>query len=435
MITLFLLAAATTQGRGGPPAVFRTEVPASDLDVIAGAPTDHSVKLSLRAKVDTSFRLSVAEGKTITGNLAAGAPKSVQIDDLRATTTYNYKVEASGAQVQGKFTTARQPGSPFVFAVQADSHLDGNSDPAVYANTLQNEAADKPDFLVDLGDTFMVDKYRDYRDSLKQYQAQRYWFSRIGSQASVFLCLGNHDGETGWVMKGETGLSDWSRSQRQLYFPTVEQNGFYTGAPTKGLYYSWTWGDALFVVLDPFVATVRKPRDDEEGWNWTLGKTQYDWLASTLQTSRAKYKFVFIHHLVGGSGKEARGGTEVSDRFEWGADNTLASNRPGWSKSVHELLRQNNVSVVFHGHDHLYMRQIRDGVTYLEVPQPSEARGDNTSSASEYGYTTGDLFGGSGHIRVSVSPEAARLEYVKSRPSSTRNGQIVHSFSVKPNQN
>ena len=36
----------------------------------------------------------------------------------------------------------------------------------------------------------------------------------------------------------------------------------------------------------------------DEGWDWTLGKTQYDWLFDTLHGSQARWKLVFIHHLV-----------------------------------------------------------------------------------------------------------------------------------------
>jgi len=49
-----------------------------------------------------------------------------------------------------------------------------------------------------------------------------------------------------------------------------------TPAIRKG-YYSWTWGDALFVVIDPYWNTSPKP-DATHGWYWSLGLTQYNWL-------------------------------------------------------------------------------------------------------------------------------------------------------------
>jgi len=424
------------QGRGGPPPVYRVDVPESKFDVIAGAPTASSVILSIRGNAGSSLVLDVkdASGLKVSTpkiSLDSSLPKEFTVTGLKPATTYTYRLEQGEEHVEGRFVTARPAGSPFTFAIQADSHLDGNSGLEMYRRTLGNIVQDRPDFLVDLGDTFMVDKYPNFKDSLKQYEAQRYWFSLLGSQMSVFLCLGNHDGETGWSGKGGEGVTAWARQQRQTYFPVIRENGFYTGAPKKGLYYAWAWGDATFIVLDPFVATTRKSRNDEDGWIWTLGKDQFDWFEKTLKGSKSKYKFVFIHHLVGGfGGSEARGGIEAADRFEWGGKDEFPSRREGWAEPIHHLMKRYGVTAMFHGHDHLYVRQEKDGIVYLEVPQPSHARGDSTGSAADYGYKTGKLLGSSGHIRVTVGPEAVKLEYVKSQ-SGEGNRKVVDSIELK----
>jgi hypothetical protein len=423
------------QGRGGPPPVYRTDVPASPLNVIAGAPTKTSVILSIQsqsnATVDIAYQAAGGRTAQVKLDLAAGKPSELPLSNLKPDSDYTYTVTAGTEKVNGRFHTARETNQTFTFDIQADSHLDGNSGLDVYQRTLQNIVKDKPDFLVDLGDTFMVDKYPNYQDSLKQYQAQRYWFSIPGTQMPVFLCLGNHDGEVGWRARGGSSTTEWSQQQRQTYFPVIRPDSFYSGAPKRGLYYSWTWGDAQFTVLDPFVATIQKTRNDEDGWNWTLGAEQFKWFESTLKSSKAKYKFVFIHHLVGGFGKEARGGTEAIDRFEWGDTKGFPEHRTGWAEPIHSLMVKYGVTALFHGHDHLYVRQERDGITYLEVPQPSHSRGDSTSSAKEYGYTTGTLLGSSGHIRVTVSPETIKIEYVKSL-ASERNGDVVDQVVLKP---
>ena len=102
--------------------------------------------------------------------------------------TGDFKTAASG-----RFHTQRKPGSAFTFTLQADSHLDQGTRAALYEKTLANALADKPDFHVDLGDTFMTDKYPKYQDALPQFIAQRYYFGRIGTGAAVFLVPGNHD--------------------------------------------------------------------------------------------------------------------------------------------------------------------------------------------------------------------------------------------------
>jgi hypothetical protein len=278
-----------------------------------------------------------------------------------------------------------------------------------------------------------VDKYPNFTGAAKQYDAQRYWFSRLGSQMSVFLCLGNHDGEVGWPGRGGGDMATWSREHREANFPVIHPSDFYSGAPKKGLWYSYEWGDATFIILDPFVATSRKTRGDEDGWNWTLGKDQFQWFAKTLKDSKSKFKFVFIHHLVGGfAGAEARGGVEAADRFEWGNKDEFPTQRPGWAEPIHAVMVKYGVTAMFHGHDHLYVRQEKDGVVYLEVPQPGNPRDNAKGTAERYGYKTGTILGGSGHIRVTVSPTSARISYVKSLPDSD-NGKVVDKLEVKAN--
>jgi len=418
---------------GGSPAVYRTEVPVSELNVIAGAPTSSSVILSILSRTSGSAEVSLTlpggSVRTEKVKLEAEVPCPLLIEKLPPGTSVPYVLRQGDQKVEGRFSTARKVGERFVFAIQADSHLDGNSDERVYERTLANVRADRPDFLVDLGDTFMVDKYPDPKDALKQYRAQRYWFSRIGSELSVFLCLGNHDGEVGWPARDGESSAIWAREQREKFFPTIRENGFYSGAPTKGLYYAWVWGDAQFIVLDPFVATTRKARTDEDGWNWTLGETQFKWFEEILKQSTSRFKFVFIHHLVGGFGKEARGGVEASDRFEWGDHERFGQHRIGWAAPIHALMKRHEVTALFHGHDHLYVRQERDGIVYLEVPQPSHRRGDQTSSAEEYGYKSGKILGSSGHIRVTVDPAKVTLEYVRSE-SGDGNRRIADSVDI-----
>lgn len=423
------------QRQGGPAPVYRVEVPSSELDVIAGAPTESSIILSIRGKTEPAAAFAIRDGNrkvpSPTFKLVDGTPVEVPVSNLKPGTTYSYTLTQGERKVEGQFTTARKAGQPFTFAIQADSHLDGNTDLKVYERTLGNIVRDKPDFLVDLGDTFMVDKHPEFKDSLKQYEAQRYWFSRPGSQMSVFLCLGNHDGEFGWRGRGGVDTATWSREQREARFPVIRANSFYSGAPKKGLWYAWNWGDATFIILDPFVATTRKTRGDEDGWNWTLGKEQFDWFAKTLRESKSPFKFVFIHHLVGGfGGAEARGGVEAADRFEWGNKVEFPVQRKGWAEPIHALMVKYGVTTMFHGHDHLYVRQEKDGIIYQEVPQPGHPRDNAIGSAEKYGYKSGMLLGSSGHIRVSVGPKSAKLEYVKSLAGAD-NGKVVDSVEIK----
>lgn len=436
---LTFLGVPSIQGRqgGGPAPIFFTEVPKHDLDVILARPTSQSIMMSLLGYKNMEVTLVYEPGEIKRQLvLKEGIPVELELSDLAPNQSYQYRISAETLLTSGSFHTARPAGSEFVFAMQADSHLDNNTDVKVYTNTLANMVADKSDFLIDLGDTFMTDKYPTYQESAAQYLAQRYYLGLAGRAMPVFLTLGNHDGEVGWTTRGAAEMTAWSSAMRRKYFPPVQPDGFYTGGPPTRNYYAWTWGDALFIVLDPFTQTPTKPGKSRDGWVWTLGQDQYNWLQKTLEASHAPFKFVFIHHLVGGNGKDARGGAEASVFFEWGGANSdgspgFASKRPGWPMPIHDLLVAHQVSAVFHGHDHLYVHQERDGIAYQEVPQPSFAREGATGSASEYGYASGTLLASSGHVRVTVVSTKAKVEYVKSRLTG-KTAEVVDQYLIEP---
>ena len=253
----------------------------------------------------------------------------------------------------------------------------------------------------------------------------------------LFLVLGNHDGESPRGRGSDSdSLAVWSNLMRKRYFPNPVPDSFFTGNATKhpeaGLlqdYYAWEWSDALFVVLDPFWFTQNQ-RGQSDNWKHTLGAEQYQWLKRTLEASKAKFKFVFIHHLVGGADNQCRGGSEAAPFYEWGGRNADGSdgfkqNRPGWPAPIHQLLVQNKVSIVFHGHDHFYAKQDLDGIVYQEVPQPGyPGNGRPPRSATEYGYVNGTILGSSGHLRVVVSANQAAVDYVRTGRS------VAHSYSI-----
>ena len=175
-------------------------------------------------------------------------------------------------------------------------------------------------------------------------------------------------------------------------------------------------------------------------WAKSLGKKQYDWLKETLENSEASYRFIFLHYLVGGLDNQTRGGVNIANLYEWGGKNSSdedewATKRPGWEKPIHQLLVQHNVSIVFHGHDHLYAKEKLDGIIYQEVPQPSHRSG-NTRSAGSYGYDQRNVIGSSGHVRVAVTNSEVKVEYVKTRVGGTeltasQRRYVADSYSVK----
>ena len=317
-----------------------------------------------------------------------------QGEEIAINTTQN-----TDKNISTKTTTPSTSEGGLIFAVEADPHMDGQSDPQIYKQTLQNIVNAKPAFLVDLGDIFMIDKLSDKSEIniRNRYVLMKSYYDLLGS-IPLYFAMGNHDGENSWDNPN-------TKNYRKEYFPdeTYDKN-----------YYSFERDGALFIVLDPYTYTSPKPAKD--GWGWTLGKTQYDWLKSTLENSKARHKFVFIHHLVGGDA-QGRGGIEFAKYYEWGGNNQdgsygFDSRRSGWGKPIHQLLVDNGVDIVFKGHDHFYAKQELDGVIYQTVPQPSHP-GETPNTVGDYGYKSGTILGGSGFLKVELSNSTAMVEFIK----------------------
>lgn len=432
--------------------------------IILGNPTANSVTANLMttAALDVYFEYGetpeVYTGKTDPVTTTANVPAVFVFNALKADNAYHYRARYRSPGAPNyemgdvkDIHTQRPVGQSFTFTIQADSHRDENSDFDLYKTALANIRADKPDFHVDLGDTFMTEKYATTKDEVvSRYIEERAYFGLIADTIPLLLVNGNHEGEVGWLLNGtDNNLAVWATNARLAYYVNPLPDGFYSGDATsypfvgqRGGYFAWQWGDALFVAIDPFWFTVKKPaKTPYDGWAWTLGSEQYHWLENVLTTSKAKYKFVFSHHMVGGA-PDARGGIEPADRWEWGGQNEagvneFAAKRPGFSRPIHQLFVDTKVSAWFHGHDHLYCKQDKDGIVYQEVPQPSHRGENGQQSAMQWGYLAGKVLSSSGHIRVTVASDKATVEYVKAylpadETPTAKNGDIGDSYTVMP---
>ena len=315
-------------------------------NIVLGRPTDRSVTASLLTDVEMDAYLEYGAvqgaytGKTTPARLPAGQPVEVMMAGLQPNTPYFYRVRfhapiesVFAADAERTFYTQRPPGSAFTFTLDADPHYrDPNFNAEVYSVTLRSALADKPDFHIDLGDTFMTEKIAptSYEQVAATYREMRPFYGLLEGSAPLFLVNGNHDGELGWRLDGTTdkqsspagNLPVWATQARQTFYPNPAPDKFYSGSSTvepligvRDGYYAWTWGDALFVVLDPYWYSTEKPRaaDGADNWDLTLGEAQYQWLKQTLETSDARFKFIFAHNLVGGMDQNMRGGIEAAE--------------------------------------------------------------------------------------------------------------------------
>jgi len=446
---------------------------APKVNVVLGRPTNSSMAISalasepLSAYVEFGAVKGKFTGKSSVKNLAAGTPGVFEIANLKPNSKIYYRIRSktssnSSYQINPtySFTTQRRTSTAFSFTVQGDTHPERagkmfNSD--LYYVTMANIASQQPDFHILLGDDFSIDPLIDKGQANQStvegiYRTHRDWLGVTGASVPLFLVNGNHEQAAAYLLDGTaTNPAVLAGNARLKYYPLPAPNNFYTGDSQEisgvGLprdYYSWTWGDALFITLDPYwhsknavdnVAGVSNDKGSGKTtnlWSIGIGDEQYAWLKKTLESSNAKFKFVFAHHVLG----TGRGGIEVSTNYEWGGQDpkgisTFATERPNWELPIHDLMVKNGVSIFFQGHDHIFVTQERDGLIYQSMPNPAD---DTFSYFNDTAYKTGTKAPNSGHVRVSINNSEAKVEYfLAARPqdSSRKNLEVAHQYTVK----
>ncbi len=459
-------------------------------------PTDTSVNINIipAEAISLYYEYGTLSGgpysSTSTVSAAAAAPCNVVLTGLAPDTKYYYRMQYQKpgdiwvTRAEHSFHTQRAPGDTFTFVVTSDTHagLGGNFFSAArYNQTLANILADQPDFWIDAGDTPPDDFMHSLTEYQNGYKTFRSDIKAISGNVPFFQVLGNHEQEMGWNLDDNADPNQTQPIQavnaRRAIIPNPKPDSFYSGNLDTSLtyidddhlredYYAFTWGDALFIALDPYWYTMKFPQENstypfggeenqsgEEAtkgtrWDWSLGIQQYLWLKNTLANSTAPYKFVFIHNVTGGIIPYGRGGTEIAGYFEWGGKNwddtwgfdSHRSAAAGWTTPIHQLMDQYNVTIFFHGHDHFYAKQELDGIVYQEIPMPAAVdaftgfMNEQTGTyASQYPdparilfYNGATKYVDSGHLRVTVSPAEVKVDYVR------MNGSITDSYTIAP---
>lgn len=444
--------------------LFSVKLTSQEIIEMLGRPTDNSITISVLFKKKCDFYIEYGDtsgnlkNKTDLISNVAGKPEKIKISGLFADTRYfyrtQYRVVGTSNFITGEehsFYTQRVPGATFTFTIEADEHLyDKKGNRSIYNICIDNQIKDKPDFIFSLGDIFGDDhtpSTTTSADMEKLHKDYLQYLGKICHSAPLFICLGNHEGENAYYLNQNPpeNIAVYGTIWRKYYYSNPFPDNFYTGntdIEAYGIgypenYYAFTWGDALFVVLDVYrYASQISPKPGN--WDWTLGQKQYKWLKQTLENNDSKFKFVFAHHVSG----EGRGGILQAKKFEWGGfDNDGISyefmkNRPGFEKPIHQLFVDNKVNIFFQGHDHLFALETMDGVIYQEVPMPSDSTYEIGMLANADAYTS-DIYGGTGHLRVTVSPADVKVDFVTAwLPKDTlsglhKNREVAFSYTIR----
>jgi len=385
------------------------------------------------------------------------------------------------------FTTQRAASSTFKFDIITDTHAPNVSTPdwadsrtiseeqlELYSLTKSNIMADDPDFVIDLGDrnnlceTDVIESEEVDAICLESIRlSQENLHGEAGITAPVYYAIGNADGGK---YSGADNFDDHILARKKYYPNPYDDSGalatFYNTPNANESYYAWKWGDALFIVLDPFSYTDTNPIDTTDGWLATLGETQYNWLYTTLSAnSSVKWKFIFIHNLVGANwtgGAYGHGGKKWIDyaieglpSFEWGGhdDSGVDQYKSGgerdtdgghWAHGpIINFLESFDVTCVFMGHYHGYAQSVWANTKYLTMAVPKGTSNDayglnyGATPADNGNYLHGYIINKNGHIRVTITgTTSCEIEYVASvRPEDEAaegysNKDIHHSVII-----
>jgi hypothetical protein len=216
---------------------------------LLGRPTNNSITINLCTDKDLDVYIQYGTQKTAytnqtsVGSFPANIPFNIVLNNLQAGTTYFYRVQyrITGttnytARLERSFRTAKMKGTQFTFAVEADPHLDSNTNPDLFKLTLGNILNNTPDFLLDLGDTFMSEKLANKtQDSITiRHLLLRSYFDLVCHSVPLYLVIGNHEGECSWELNGTTNsLAVMVSNTRTKYYPNPLPDNFYSGNNTS----------------------------------------------------------------------------------------------------------------------------------------------------------------------------------------------------------
>lgn len=226
---------------------------------------------------------------------------AVDLRRLKPDTQYHYRVLSdNNVLARAVFQTGKTADRPFKFAVFGDSGLGAPPQYRV-AGQIEKHAVD---LIIHTGDVV----YPSGED--KDYPAQLYLpYKNLLARIPLLPAIGNHDIETA---NGQPWLDNFV-------------------LPGRERFYSFSYGNALFVALDSYRSNRESAR----------------WLEAQLAGTDKLWKFIYFHEPPFSNHKNRNGHADA--RRLW---------VPVFAKY--------RVDVVFSGHDHMYTRfQPKDGVHYI----------------------------------------------------------------------
>lgn len=232
---------------------------------------------------------------------------------LENNSTYTYRVYDKYVDIGSQtitFTTKDLTANKFSFAHFSDSQVSGKSTGEYLAKIL-DYSTKTTDFTLHTGD---IVEYSCYEQQWTDIIDSNFNYF---SKTPVMALSGNH----------ETTYQNGSKEIFKHF-----NNAMPTQSVNLGYYYSFTYGNAKFIMLNTNELMSNK-----------LTNAQYDWLVNELKSNDKQWLFVALHNPIYSVGN-------------YGANPSRNQICLALRSQLHDLFVEYGVDIVFQGHDHLVSR-------------------------------------------------------------------------------
>jgi 3',5'-cyclic AMP phosphodiesterase CpdA len=223
---------------------------------------------------------------------------------------------AQEQQIDKKIAALEKLQGKFSFVVFGDNRAGDPACDAVYQKVIAAAIERKPDLIINTGDLVNTPgKLEDW---------SKFWEMSKPIKVPYFLTVGNHD------------VHPMVKGSERIYREQVD-------LPGNERYYSFQAGNSLFVVLDANLDNEEKKITGE----------QLKWLESVLAKGTQKHTFVFVHQPLFPDKNKGKHHGNSLDRY------------PKERDALQALFVKNKVTMVFTGHEHLYLRKTVDNIPHV----------------------------------------------------------------------
>ncbi len=341
-----------------------------------------------------SLAYSTWEDTTFFGGEAPLAPYKhrIRLENLRAGTTYEYKVLQGNETFQASFNTAPPGADSIRFVVYGDSETQPEStggptswpDPVTdssrlylidqttgYRNNLEVIRSRRPDLVLIAGDlTQHGGEQRDW-DEFWKHNADSAGHTSLAGQVPIMATPGNHEYYEGNYLDGYNQPGSERAIRRYLtYFDSPANHS--PNKEQEGRYYHLRYGQVSLISLDLCNNGTNGSNEDTNFYlmgetdsvggnapDFGIGSVQYLWLEAQLEEAQEKsiFTFVMFHHVPYSSGPHG---------FPVGIGDLMDNQSGVATRILTPLFFRYGVDAVFCGHDEMWERSELKGSEILK---------------------------------------------------------------------